>query len=217
MDGNRRWAKQKGLPTLEGHRQGYESLKKVLYHARDRGVKYISVYAFSTENWKRTTEEVAYLMKLLAWVLSHEIDELMRENVQMRWLGSRENIPLKLLKELEAAEAKTAGNTSCTLVLCFNYGGQREIVEAVQAIVRAGVPADSITEQTIAEHLKYADLPPLDLIVRTSNEHRLSNFMIWRGAYSELIFREELWPDFSPRSLDECLVEYEKRSRRFGG
>lgn len=217
LDGNRRWAKAKGLPALEGHRRGYKTLKEILDVALDRGVKYVSVFIFSTENWNRSKEESGYLMSLAVSMLAKDVKEVHKKNVRIQWLGSRERLSEKLQKSFRDAEELTRGNTRGTLALCFNYGGQREIAEAVQAIVAKGVPAENITEETVAEHLYHPEIPPVDLVVRTSGEHRTSNFMLWRAAYSELYFVDKMWPDFSEQDFDEALADYAKRARRFGG
>ncbi len=217
LDGNRRWAKAHGLPTLEGHRKGYENLKTILLHALDRGVKYASMFVFSTENWNRSKREVSYLMKLLGWVLTDELHELQSRNIRIVWVGSRRQMNPSLIRVIEHAEELTKDNQAGTLVLCLNHGGHREIAEAMQRLVADGIAAEDIDEAMIARYLDYPEIPPIDLIIRTSGEQRLSNFMLWRAAYSELIFRDEYWPDFSTRAFDECLLEYSKRQRRFGG
>lgn len=217
LDGNRRWARAQGLPTLEGHKKGYENLKTIVEAAHDRGVKYVSAYVFSTENWNRSKEEVDYLMNLLKWVVKNEVKDMHKKGVRVVWLGSRQHMGAQLIKDIEAAEKLTKDNTEGTLALCLNHGGHREIAEAVQRLMVAGEKAENVDEKLIASYIDYPDLPPVDLIVRTSGEQRLSNFMLWRAAYSELIFRDEPWPDFTVESLDECLLEYSQRQRRFGG
>ncbi len=217
LDGNRRWARAQGLPTLEGHKKGYESLKTIINAAGERGVRYVSAYVFSTENWNRDQEEVDYLMNLLKWVVKHEIKDMHKKGVRVLWLGSRKGMAPQLVKDIEAAEQLTKDNTEGTLALCLNHGGHREIAEAVQRIVAAGVPAEDITEELVGQYIDCPELPPIDLVIRTSGEQRLSNFMLWRAAYSELLFRPEPWPDFTVDALDECLLEYSKRQRRFGG
>lgn len=216
MDGNRRWAKARNLPTLEGHRRGYENLIKIGEAALDRGVKYFTVYAFSTENWKRTAEEVDYLLGKLFWIAMGEVESLNKRNVRVRFAGSRDKLQPKAIEAIEQAEAKTATNTRGTFVICLNYGGQAEIVQAVQAIVREGTLPDEITEASIASHLYAPDVPPLDLIIRTSGERRLSNFMLWRADYAELMFVDQMWPDFDEVMLDHCLADYAGRERRIG-
>lgn len=217
LDGNRRWAKAQGLPSLEGHKKGYENLKKIVEAAHDRGVKYVSAYVFSTENWNRDKEEVDYLMNLLKWVVKNEVKEMHQKGVRVLWLGSKEHMSARLIKDIEAAEQLTKDNTEGTLALCLNHGGHREVAEAVRRIMTKGTKPEEVNERLIAAHIDSPELPPIDLIVRTSGEQRLSNFMMWRAAYSELIFRDETWPDFSIESLEECLLEYSKRQRRFGG
>lgn len=217
LDGNRRWARAQGLPTLEGHKRGYENLKTIVEAAHDRGVKYVSAYVFSTENWNRDKEEVDYLMNLLKWVVKNEVKEMHKKGVRVLWLGSRDHMSAQLVKDIEAAERLTQDNEKGTLALCLNHGGHREVAEAVRRIIAAGMRPQDVNEELISAHIDGPDLPPIDLIVRTSGEKRLSNFMLWRSAYSELIFRDEPWPDFTVDSLQECLLEYSQRQRRFGG
>jgi undecaprenyl diphosphate synthase len=216
LDGNRRWAKEQGLPQFEGHKHGYQTLKTIGLAALDRGVAYISAYLFSTENWERSKTEVDYLMKLLLWVFKHEIDEFNKRNIRIRVLGSRERLSKSVLNAIDRAEEITKNNTGGTLALCLNYGGQLEIVDAVKKIVEKGVKKDNITPVTIEQNLYSADIPPIDLIIRTSGEKRLSNFMLWRAAYSELMFVDTYWPAFTERDLDDCFKEYATRQRRFG-
>lgn len=216
MDGNRRWAKALNLPSLEGHRRGYENLIKIGEMALDRGVKYFTVYAFSTENWKRTAAEVDYLLGKLFWIAMGEVENLNKRNVRVRFAGSRDRLQPKAIQAIEQAEAQTVTNTRGTFVICLNYGGQAEIVQAVQAIVREGTPPEEITEASIASHLYAPDVPPLDLIIRTSGERRLSNFMLWRADYAELMFIDQMWPDFDEVMLDQCLEDYAARERRIG-
>lgn len=217
IDGNRRWAKARGLPKLEGHKKGYEQIKEVLFELFDQGVTYASAYVFSTENWKRSQEEVAYLMDLLVWVLKKDIKVFNEKNVRLRVAGSREGLSDKVKRAIDDAEAKTRDNTAGTVVLCLNYGGQLELVDAVRRIVDEGVVAEDIDEQLIASHLYVPDVPPCDLVVRTSGEQRLSNFMLWRVAYSELLFIDKNWPDMTKQDVTSILEEYARRSRRFGG
>ncbi len=211
LDGNRRWAKAQGLPTLEGHKRGYENLKTIGRAGLARGIKYVTAYVFSTENWNRSQEEVSYLMDLLRWVLDKEVNELHKDNIRVRFLGSTERLDEKILEGIKKAEEKTAGNTAGTLGLCLNYGGQTEIVEAVRAIGDG-----EVTIESISEHLYAPDIPPVDLIIRTSGEQRISNFMLWRAAYSELWFTDKHWPDFTEADLDTALADYASRERRHG-
>ena len=217
LDGNRRWAKQNGLSAFEGHRKGYENLRVILEHALDRGVRYASMFVFSTENWNRSEQEVNYLMKLLKWVVTDELQEIHDRNIRIMWAGSRQRVKPAMVRAIEHAEQVTKENTTGTLVLCLNHGGHREIAEAMARMTKDGVEADAIDEAMVAKYIDCPEVPPIDLIIRTSGEQRLSNFMLWRAAYSELIFRDEYWPDFSTSALDECLLEYSKRQRRFGG
>lgn len=216
LDGNRRWAVEHGLPVVEGHRYGYETLKTVSDYAFKQGVEYVSAYVFSTENWSRSREEVAYLMKLLLWVLKHEIENLHKHGIRIRALGSKYRLGKALVKAIHEAEEKTKDNQQGTLLLCLNYGGQQEIVDAMKEIVASGVPASDITPELIEKHLYAPGIPPVDLIIRTSGEQRLSNFMLWEGAYSELMFTNTYWPDFTSEELQEMLVQYSKRHRRMG-
>jgi len=217
IDGNRRWAASEGLPLAEGHRRGHSVLRSVTEHAFSLGVQYVSAYIFSTENWSRNKQEVDYLMKLLRWVLKDELQTFHEKNIRLLWVGSSVELPASIQKAIKNAEMLTEKNTAGTFVLCLNHGGHREITEAVRRIVSTDMPPEDIDEATITHALDHPEVPPIDLIIRTSGEQRLSNFMLWRAAYSELIFRDEYWPAFSSDALDECLVEYSKRQRRFGG
>ena len=217
VDGNRRWAKQHGLPTYEGHLAGYNSLKEVLLETLRCGVKYASAYVFSTENWKRSQEEVGHLMGLLLKVLEADVPVFLEHNVRLRVIGSRDGLSETLVKAIDRAEEKTKDLTGGDLLLCLNYGGHLEIADAVKKIIQSGVSADEVTPELVAEHLYAPDVPPCDLIVRTSGEQRLSNFMLWRAAYSELLFLEKHWPDMHAADVEIILKEYSKRQRRFGG
>lgn len=216
LDGNRRWAKAQGLPTLQGHQKGAEVLKNISAAAFRQGVKYLSAYVFSTENWQRTQEEVGYLMGLVGKVTEQYLDEVHQEGIRIRVIGSREGLNKAVLKALEKAEQKTLTNTKGQIILCFNYGGQQEIADAAKQLIADNVPAEQITPQTITERLYAPDVPPIDLLVRTSGEQRISNFMLWRVAYSELYFSPKLWPDFTEADLNAALKEYAERHRRFG-
>lgn len=216
LDGNRRWAKEHGKTVAQGHRQGYMTLKKVAKEALKLGVGYVSAYVFSTENWKREKREVDDIMKLLAWVLKHEIDEFDKEGVRLRFIGSKLRLGKALLRAIHHAELRTAGNTRGTLLLCLDYGGQQEIVDAVKQIAASGIDPDDITPDLIAHHLYAPDIPPIDLIIRSSGEQRLSNFMLWEAAYSELAFSKKNWPDFDEQELGEMLDDYAARHRRYG-
>lgn len=217
VDGNRRWAKKHGLPTYEGHLAGYNALKEVALASLEAGVEYMSAYVFSTENWKRSADEVKKLMGLVLRVLTSDIPEFNKHNVRLRVIGSREGVDPKIIKAIENAEEATAGNTGGVFAVCFNYGGQKEIVEAVQLLVRQGIAADDITEELIAQHLYAPEIPPVDMIIRTSGEQRLSNFMLWRAAYSEFMFMKKMWPDMTKDDVVTIIKEYARRQRRFGG
>jgi len=216
LDGNRRWAREHGLSIYEGHKAGYKNVEKIMDAALGRGVEYISVYAFSSENWNRSTTEVRDLMRLFLWIFKHELENLKRHGVRVHVLGNKLRIGKALLRAVHQAEKETAENTRGTLLFCLDYGGQEEIVEAMKQLVAAGTPAASLTPEQISERLRSNGVPPVDLIIRTSGEQRLSNFMLWEAAYSELMFTPTKWPDFSVEELDEMLDAYANRHRRFG-
>jgi undecaprenyl diphosphate synthase len=216
LDGNRRWAKNRGLQTLEGHNQGYEVLKNITEHAFDRGIKYVSAFIFSTENWNRTKKEVKYLMGFALRMSTRDLDEMHKKGIKIVWVGSEMHVGKKLVQALHNAEEKTKNNTKGTLALCFNYGGQLEIVDAVKRIVSNDTKAEDITEEMIASNLYCPSIPPIDIMIRTSGEQRISNFMLWRIAYSELYFIDKYWPDFNNKDLDDVITEFCKRQRRFG-
>ncbi len=216
LDGNRRWAKAHGLPQLEGHRKGYENLKTITLEAVAQGVQYVSAYVFSTENWKRSKEEVDYLMKLLLWVARHEVKILDEHDIKVVFAGSRTQLSKEVIAAIEKAEARTAHNRKGTLVLCLNYGGQDEIIDAINEMFKEHANGEPVTKELFEQYLYAPDVPPVDLVIRTSGEHRISNFMLWRSAYAELLFSDVLWPEFSKQDLNEALHWYAKRSRRFG-
>ena len=217
IDGNRRWAKAHGLPTYEGHLAGYNALKDVLLETLSRGVKYASAYVFSTENWKRSEEEVGHLMGLLLKILESDTPIFVKNNVRLRVVGSREGLSGAILKAIDRAEATTANLDGGELLICLNYGGQLEIADAVKKIVQSGVGPELITPELISQYIYAPEVPPCDLIVRTSGEQRLSNFMLWRSAYSELMFIDKNWPDMTRDDVSAILEEYAKRNRRHGG
>lgn len=217
VDGNRRWAKKHGLPAYEGHLAGYNTLKDIAIATVDSGVQYVSAYVFSTENWKRSADEVKKLMALVLKLVSSDLPEFHKRNIRLQVLGSREGVDKKILKAIDKAESETAGNTGGIFALCFNYGGQLEIADAVKKIVQSGISADEITEDTIAAHLYAPEVPPIDMVVRTSGEQRLSNFMLWRSAYSEFLFLKKTWPEMTKDDVAFIMKEYVKRQRRFGG
>jgi len=215
-DGNRRWAKDNGLPSLEGHRKGLAVSREIALAALDRGVKTFTMFAFSTENWKRTQEEVGYLMDLFYSLVTKEYQQFIDKGVRFRLSGRREGLSPKLLKAINDTEAKTAGLTNGTMVLCINYGGQQELADAAAGLVRAGVAAEAVTPERMAAELYVPDVPPIDLVIRTSGEQRLSGFMLWQAAYAEFYFVQQHWPDFSVADLDAAFAEFARRGRRFG-
>jgi undecaprenyl diphosphate synthase len=217
VDGNRRWAKSHGLPAYEGHLAGYKVLKEVALATLAAGVPYASAYAFSTENWKRSEAEVSKLMALTVRAFKADLHIFIDNNVRLRIVGSRDRLSEKVNKVLDEAEAQTAHLTGGTFVVCLNYGGQAEIADACKKIVQAGIDPSLITPELVAQYLYAPEIPPIDLVVRTSGEQRLSNFMLWRSAYSELLFLDKPWPDMTKADVTGILKEYSRRSRRFGG
>ncbi|MGW9549557.1 isoprenyl transferase [Citricoccus zhacaiensis] len=221
MDGNGRWANQRGLPRTEGHRAGEAALLDVMAGAVQLGIEHVSVYAFSTENWKRSPDEVRFLMGFSRDVLRRQRDTLDSWGVRIRWNGRRPRLWTSVVKELEIAEEQTRGNTRCNLTMCVNYGSRAEITDAVKAIAReveAGrLTSAGIREETIARHLDEPDVPDVDLFLRTSGEQRLSNFLLWQSAYAELVFLDTLWPDVDRRTLWDAVEVYARRDRRYGG
>jgi undecaprenyl diphosphate synthase len=221
MDGNGRWANGKGLTRIEGHKAGEASLLDVVAGAIQIGVKHLSVYAFSTENWSRSPEEVRFLMGFNRDVLHRRRDQLNEWGVRVRWAGRKPRLWASVIKELQFAERLTAANNTLTLTMCVNYGGRNELTDAVQAIARdvaAGrLKPSGISERTIQNHLYAPDLPDVDLFVRSSGEQRMSNFMPWQSAYAEMVFLDTLWPDFTREDLWQAIMIYAQRNRRFGG
>ena len=216
VDGNRRWAKKHGLPTYEGHLAGYNAIQDVARATFDSGVEYMSAYIFSTENWKRSENEVKALMGLVLKLFTSDLHIFNEENIRLRVLGSKDRVNERIKKAIVEAEEATKNNTRGTLALCFNYGGQLEIADAVKKFIQAGGDASSITVEDIASNLYAPDIPPVDLIIRTSGEQRLSNFMLYRAAYSELMFVPKPWPDITKEDVKKALHEYSNRGRRFG-
>jgi undecaprenyl diphosphate synthase len=221
MDGNGRWANARGLPRTAGHEAGEAALLDVVAGAIEIGVQHISAYAFSTENWKRSPEEVRFLMGFNRDVLRRQRDTMNSWGVRVRWAGRRPRLWRSVIAELETAEEVTKDNAVCTLTMCVNYGGRAEIADAAQAIgreVAAGrLDPSKITEKTVAKYLDEPDLPDVDLFLRSSGEQRISNFMIWQSAYAELVFMDQLWPDVDRRTLWRAVEEYAQRDRRYGG
>lgn len=216
LDGNRRWATSQNRPTFEGHKKGYENLKEVAQACFDRGIHYVSAFIFSTENWNRSKEEVGYLMNLAIKIATKDTEELIENNIKVVMLGSEEGVPSKVLQAFRLVEAKSQHNTGGTLALCFNYGGFQEITDAVRALTRDGTSGNDITIDAIEKCLYHPEIPPIDLVIRTSGEQRLSNFMLWRVAYAELFFTKKYWPDFSTEDLTRALEDFAQRHRRFG-
>jgi len=221
MDGNGRWARQRSRPRTFGHAEGVEALRRTVEAAGDLGVGYLTVFGFSTENWRRPIEEVNALFDLLRLYVARDLDRLAREGVRVRVIGDRDNLQKDILEIIDRAETRTRGNDKLNLTIAFNYGGQDEIARAARRAaedVRAGkiAPAD-INPHSFARYLDTADLPPPDLLVRTSGELRLSNFMLWQAAYTEFVFVETLWPDFDKPALEEAIDTYRRRERRYGG
>ena len=214
MDGNRRWAKERNLPSMVGHKKGVEALKKTMRAFDDFGIKYLTVYAFSTENWKRKPEEVNFLMDLLGETLKNELKEMDENNVVISFIGDTTKLSAKLQKILKNAVETTKNNTGVNLQIAFNYGSRDEIVNAVKNIVKEGIT--DITEEVISGHLYTNNIPDPDLLIRTGGEMRVSNYLLWQIAYSEFIVIPEFWPEFDKDKLAECVLEYKRRNRRFG-
>jgi undecaprenyl diphosphate synthase len=217
MDGNGRWANRRGLPRLAGHNAGTENVRRITIACADAGVEVLTIYAFSTENWRRPADEVFGLMRLLAQRIDREAAELHRNNVRIRHIGELEGIQPRLAERVRAAVALTRENTGLVLNVAFNYGGRREIARAVQRIMNAGVPANKLTEELIDQYLDTAGLPDLDLVIRTGGEMRLSNFLLWQAAYAEYYSTPICWPDFGREELYQAFAEFGRRVRRFGG
>jgi len=217
VDGNRRWAQSHGLPAYEGHLAGYNALWDVVLAAIDAGVRYVSLYTFSTENWKRAESEVNNLMKLMMRLFKTDLGRLIDEDIRLVVLGSREGLPAGMSEAIDKSMIATAHCRRGTVAVCFNYGGQQEIVQAVRDIMDEKHDSTEVTAELIEQHLYSSDVPEVDIIVRTSGEMRLSNFMLWRSAYSELMFMDKYWPDMTKSDVTAILDEYTKRKRRFGG
>jgi undecaprenyl diphosphate synthase len=215
-DGNRRWAKAHGLPTLEGHRRGLAVAHDVAIYVFEQGVKNLTVYAFSNENWNRAEEEVGYLMNLFHRFVTTQTKTLHEKGVRVVFLGRREGLPEKLVAAMEKSEADTAKNTAGTLSVCLNYGGKTELVDAVKSLIRSGVRAEDVTAEMISSHLYAPDVPPVDMIIRTSGEQRTSGFMLWRSDYAEFYWSAKLWPEFTQDDVDTALAEFKRRQRRYG-
>jgi len=217
MDGNGRWAERRGLPVAEGHREGTRALRRTVEAAIDLGVQALAVYAFSTENWTRPAEEVESLMEIFGETIERELPDLAKQGVRTRFLGRRDRAPGWLQERMRMLEVDTAGNDRLALWIAFDYGGRSELVEAAKRLLRAGADPADLDEDTFAAELYAPELPDPDLLIRTSGELRLSNFMLWQVAYAELVFVETLWPDFGEGDLRSAIVDYATRRRRFGG
>jgi len=217
MDGNGRWARGRGRPASFGHRAGVRSIKRVLEGCEELGVRVLSVYAFSTENWTRPRAEVRALMRLFHETMQREIEEMHRRGVRIVVSGRREELSPRMRQRIEEAIERTALNANGVLNVCLNYGGRAEVVDAVRRLVSDGVPASNVDEQSLASRLYNPDLPDPDLIIRTAGERRVSNFLLWQSAYSEMLVTETLWPDFGVEDLKAAIADYASRVRRFGG
>ncbi|HUQ23491.1 MAG TPA: polyprenyl diphosphate synthase [Gaiellaceae bacterium] len=217
MDGNGRWAERRGLPVADGHREGTRALRRTVEAAIDLGVTSLAVYAFSTENWSRPADEVESLMEIFGETIERELPDLARQGVRTRFIGRSDRAPDELRRRMAALEAETAANDRLSLWIAFDYGGRAELVEAARALIDAGVEAADVDEDALAAHLYAPELPDPDLLIRTSGELRLSNFLLWQLAYAELVFVETLWPDFGADDLRNALADYASRRRRFGG
>ncbi|QHI96361.1 di-trans,poly-cis-decaprenylcistransferase [Aristophania vespae] len=221
MDGNGRWARSRGASVAYGHREGVEAVQRCVRAAIKQGVQFLTLYAFSSENWKRSEEEIGNLTALLRFYLRHKLSELHEQNVKLQIIGEPERFGKTLNKELQEAQDKTANNKVLTLTLALSYGGRAELVKAtkllIEEVVKGQLSLDDINEQHLSNCLQTASIPDPDILVRTSGEHRLSNFLLWQSAYSELLFLDVLWPDFQENHFSEIIDHYGRRNRRFGG
>ena len=216
MDWNGRWARARGLPVAEGHREGARALRRTVEAAVDLGIESLAVYAFSTENWARPPDEVESIMELMDETIDRELPDLAKQGVRTRFFGRRDRIPVELQEKMARLESETAHLETLQLWIAFDYGGRAELVEAARALVAAGVSADDVSEEGMAAHLYAPELGDPDLVIRTSGEQRVSNFLLWQSAYAELIFDDTLWPDFGEERLRAAVEEYASRGRRFG-
>jgi len=217
IDGNRRWAKKRALPVFEGHRRGFDNVNKIGEEARKKGIKILTFYCFSTENWNRSKKEIGYLMKLIARAFSKKyINDLTRKEIRLKVIGQKERLSKFLQDKIKKAEELTKKGEKGILNLAISYGGRAEIVQAIKEIIKKKIPANRINESLINQNLWTDDLPYPDFIIRTGKEIRLSNFLIWQAAYAELYFADKYWPDFNEKDLDNALLEYNRRQRRFG-
>ncbi len=213
MDGNRRWAKERGLPTLEGHRRGAQALKNIALAAKRKGIKTVTFFCFSTENWNRTKEEVDYLMNLIHEMFVSRMNELQKENIKIKVIGQKNRLPRQVAEEINIVEEETKNNSAMTMNLALSYGGRAEIVDAIKKIIASGINPDNITEDTVKKNLWTSDV---DLVIRTGGERRMSGFLLWQSAYSEFLFVNKYWPEFCENDLNAALEDYAARQRRFG-
>jgi len=216
MDGNGRWAARQGLPRVAGHERGTDNIRRITHTAGEVGIEYLTLWAFSTENWKRPSDEIQGIMRILGEAIERETEELHRQGAQLRHIGSLEGLAPDLRQSVLDAIDLTKDNDRLILTLAFNYGGRQELVQAIRKIVASGIPAEAIDEQVVADHLFTRDVPDPDLIIRTSGEYRMSNFLLWQAAYAELHFSPVLWPDFGPDELRTAVLDFSRRERRFG-
>ncbi len=216
MDGNGRWAAQRGLDRIQGHERGTDNIRRITRAAGELGIQYLTLWAFSTENWSRPEEEVRGILRILAHAIENETAELHRQGARLRHIGELEALEPELRQSVLDAIELTRDNTAITLTLAFNYGGRREIVHAVKSMLAQGYNPEDVTEESIRDHLYAPELPDADLIIRTSGEHRMSNFLLWQGAYAEFHFTPCLWPDFDEKHLVDAVIDYSRRERRFG-
>ena len=217
IDGNRRWARKKGLPPYIGHKKGMNNVKKIAKYCAKLGVKYLTIFAFSTENWKRDKNEVNFLMRLLKSAISGKnLQELMKNNVKLNIIGEIKRLPLFLQKQIKKSKELTKNNTGLVLTIALSYGGRRDIVNAVKKLLQKNIQPQEVNEELISHYLWTKNLPDPDLIIRTGREKRISNFLIWQMAYSELYFSSKFWPDFSEEDIDKAFLDYSRRQRRFG-
>jgi len=216
MDGNGRWAQLRGLPRVEGHRVGAERAREIIETASELGISHLTLYTFSTENWQRPEPEVTVLMKLLELYLKKELATFMKQGIVYRAIGELSRLPDNIRKMIQETETKTASNKGMTLITALSYSGRNEIVRAVRKMMLAGLGPDDINDESVSENLDTSGIPDPDLIIRTSGERRLSNFMLWQGAYAELYFSETLWPDFGREEFISAIQDYQGRERRFG-
>lgn len=216
MDGNGRWAAKRGLPRVAGHERGTDNIRRITFAAGEIGIKFLTLWAFSTENWRRPAAEIQGIMRILGEAIERETEELHRQGAQLRHIGSLDGLAPELRQSVLDAIDLTKNNKNLVLTLAFNYGGRQELVHAIRELVRSGIPFEQIDEETISRFLYTRDMPDPDLIIRTSGEIRMSNFLLWQAAYAELYFSPVLWPDFGPEQLREAALDFSRRERRFG-